>query len=207
MTAATRAQRWSQSRWLRSVADLVRLAGLASLAWALVGTQWVDAALFFLVLGGLMLPRLVATTPALDLAFGATLLFAAWSAVDDLYVTYDWLDVVVHTVACGLVATLSHRWLVARSVLPPPDHRLRLAGIGVAVSIWALGLALGTLWEVGEWFGHNYLDNRIQVGYTDTIGDLMADCLGAALAGVAVARAAVGPDNAGDDHALTRVAL
>jgi hypothetical protein len=175
---------------VRVAADLLRVGGTLSLAWAALGTQWVNAALFALVLGGLMLPRMVATAPVLDLVYGATLLFAAWSAVEDLYVRYGDLDVVVHTVACGLVALLAHRILVAHAVLPRPGERtLRRAGVGVVVTTWALGLALGTLWEAGEWFGHTYLDSRIQVGYRDTIGDLMSDCLGALVAGLLIARA------------------
>jgi hypothetical protein len=171
--------------------DLLRVAGVASLLWAALGGQWVDAALFALVLGGLMLPRLVPTRPALDVTYGATLLFAAWSAVDDLYVTYDWLDNVVHLVACGLIAAVAHRFLVSAAIFPRADDRtLRRAGIGVVVTVWALGLALGTLWEAGEWFGHTHLDHRIQVGYSDTISDLMADCAGALVAGLLVARSA-----------------
>jgi hypothetical protein len=176
---------------VRLVADVLRVGGVASLGWAVAEGQWVNAALFALVLGGLMLPRMVPTRPGVDLTYGATLLFAAWSAVEDLYVRYDWLDNVVHTVACGLVAAVVHRLLVTVSVLPPAtDHSLRRAGTGVVVTIWALGLALGTMWEAGEWFGHTYLDQRIQVGYGDTVADLMADCLGALVAGLVVARSA-----------------
>jgi hypothetical protein len=43
------------------------------------------------------------------------------------------------------------------------------------------------LWEVGEWVGHTYLDERIQVGYNDTMGDLVADGLGALVAGALLA--------------------
>jgi hypothetical protein len=176
---------------VRLVADVLRVGGVASLGWAAAEGQWVNAALFALVLGGLMLPRMVPTRPGVDLTYGATLLFAAWSAVEDLYVRYDWLDNVVHTVACGLVAAVVHRLLVTVSVLPPAtDRSLRRAGTGVVVTIWALGLALGTMWEAGEWFGHTYLDQRIQVGYGDTVADLMADCLGALVAGLVVARSA-----------------
>ncbi len=178
---------------VRLVADVLRIGGVASLVWAAAEAEWVNAALFALVLGGLMLPRMVPTRPGVDLTYGATLLFAAWSAVDDLYVRYDWLDNVVHAVACGLVAAVVHRLLVAASVLPPAtDRSLRRAGTGVVVTVWALGLALGTLWEAGEWFGHTRLDQRIQVGYGDTVEDLMADCLGALVAGLVAARSARG---------------
>jgi hypothetical protein len=176
---------------VRLLADVLRVGGAASLLWAAAGGEWVNAALFALVLGGLMLPRMVPTRPVVDLTYGATLLFAAWSAVEDLYMRYDELDNVVHTVACGLVAAVVHRLLVTASVLPPAtDGSLRRAGTGVVVTVWALGLALGTLWEAGEWFGHTHLDQRIQVGYTDTVGDLMADCLGALVAGLVLARSA-----------------
>jgi hypothetical protein len=182
-------QPWLSSVGIRLVADVLRAGGLASLVWAAAAGEWVNAALFALVLGGLMLPRMVPTRPAVDLAYGATLLFAAWSAVEDLYMRYGELDNVVHAVACGLVAAVVHRLLVTASALPPAEDRsLRRAGTGVVVTVWALGLALGTLWEAGEWFGHTHLDQRIQVGYSDTVEDLMADCLGALAAGLVVAR-------------------
>jgi hypothetical protein len=189
--AATTAAAGARSAGLRTAADLLRAAGAGSVAWAVVDGQWVDAALFALTLGGLMLPRILAVVPALDLLYAVVVLFAAWSAVLDLYVTYDRLDVVVHTVACGLVTGTVHRLLVTRSVLPSPGDRvLRRAAVGVVVTVVALGLALGVLWEVGEWLGHTYLDQRIQVGYDDTMSDLVSDGLGALAAGLLVLRIA-----------------
>jgi hypothetical protein len=173
----------------RATADLVRVAGATSLAWAVAERAWVNAALFALVLLGLVLPRILATRPLLDLGYGVVLLFAAWSAVLDLYVTYGWLDVAVHALAGGLTAALAYRLLVAWGVLPPPDDRLvRRPGVGVLVTTAALGCALGVLWEIGEWYGHTFLDPRIQVGYRDTMGDLASDALGSVLAGLALLR-------------------
>src|SRR4051794_24816176 len=176
-------------RVLAPAADLVRLAGLASLVATAARGEWVNAALFSLVLLGLVLPRIlalvVAVGPGLDLAYGVVLLFAAWSAVLDLYVTYDWLDVVVHAVACGLTAAVAYRLLAAWSVLPrPDDRRVQHASIGLVVTTTAVGWALGVLWEVGEWYGHTYLDHRIQVGYGDTMGDLASDAVGSVAAGL-----------------------
>jgi len=188
MVWPVRTAAWWQHPRLRAIADLVRVGGLGSLIWAAAGAQWVNVALFALVLGGLMLPRIVPTTPVLDLLYGTTLLFSAWSAVEDLYVRYDWLDVVVHAVACGLIAATVHRLLVTWSVLSTGDEpMLRRARLGAVVVTWAIGLALGTLWEAGEWFGHDSLDGRIQVGYGDTMGDLLADGVGALVAGLLVA--------------------
>src|SRR3954454_15067579 len=189
MTSSTRS---GGGRMLAVAAGLVRLAGLARLVAMAARGEWVNAALFSLVLLGLVLPRIlalvVAVGPGLDLVYGVVLLFAAWSAVLDLYVTYNWLDVLVHAVACGLTAVVAYRLLAAWSVLPcPDDPGVRHASIGLVVTTTAVGWALGVLWEVGEWFGHTYLDHRIQVGYGDTIGDLMADGEGAFAAGLLLA--------------------
>lgn len=167
---------------------MVRLGGVASVGWALAEGEWVSAALFWLVLLGLVLPRLLAAVPLLDLVNGGVLLFAAWSAVLDLYVRYDWLDVVVHAVACGLTAVVAHRLLAGMGALPPPGATaVRRPVLGLVVTTAAVGLALGVLWEVGEYGGHTYLDRRIQVGYGDTMGDLMADGVGALVAGLVLA--------------------
>lgn len=174
----------------RAAADLVRAAGLASLGWAVAHGQWVNAALFSLVLLGLVLPRIVGSRPLADLGYGVVLLFAAWSAVLDLYIKYDWLDVVVHTVACGLTAALAHRLLVRCGVLPTADAPgLRHPRVGLLLTTAALGTALGVLWEVGEWYGHTFLDHRIQVGYGDTMGDLASDAVGSVAAGLLLLRA------------------
>jgi hypothetical protein len=173
----------------RAAADLVRLAGAASLAWALGGREWVNAALFALVLLGLVLPRALNSRPMHDLGYGVVLLFAAWSAVLDLYLRYGWLDVVVHALTGGLTAALGYRLLSSTGVLPPLERPLvRRPGIGLVVTTAALGSALGVLWEIGEWCGHTFLDPRIQVGYQDTMGDLASDCLGSVLAGIALLR-------------------
>ena len=47
----------------------------------------------------------------------------------------------------------------------------------------ALGLSLGVLWEIFEWFGHAFIDGEIYVGYQDSIGDLLFGGLGALIAG------------------------
>lgn len=164
-------------------ADLLRLLALVSVG---VGTWWaggVGFALFMLVLGGTMLPRALGTPPVLDVAFCLAILFGAWAAQLDWYVTVPWLDVVVHAVANGLVATIGYRTLAHLRVLPAT---LSFAGVVVVVS--CLGGTLALVWELGEWFGHTFLDERIQVGYDDTVGDLAAGMAGAVLAALLVVR-------------------
>jgi hypothetical protein len=181
-----------RSTWPRTAADVLRVVGAASFGWAVLDSQWVNAALFALVWGGLMLPRIpiraLAISPAADLVLGVVVLFAAWSAVLDLYLRYEGLDLVVHAVASGLIAVQAHRALTRQS--PPGrslDHSARPARFATMLTVASLGCALGLLWEVGEWVGHTYLDERIQVGYNDTMGDLVADGLGALVAGALLA--------------------
>jgi Glycosyl transferase family 2 len=172
-------------------ADLVRVAGVVSFGWALAEGQWVNAALFSLVLLGLMLPRLLGTATVPDVGYGVVVLFAAWSAVLDWYVRFSWLDVVAHVVTGGLTAVLARRVLVRARLLPSAhEPALGRPRAGAVVSTVAVGTSLGVLWEIGEWFGHTYLDRRIQVGYGDTVSDLAADLLGALAAGLVVAASA-----------------
>jgi hypothetical protein len=47
--------------------------------------------------------------------------------------------------------------------------------------------------SLAEWAGHTFLDDGIDVGYTDTVTDLVVGLFGAALAGTALAVAYRGP--------------
>jgi hypothetical protein len=179
--------------------DAVRAAAALSVVVGVVVFGPVVGAVLFLVLGGTMLARALAAPRTLDVACGAITLVAAWAAAFDWYRAVGWLDLAVHLVATGLVAALAHLTLVRVGVAPPPDaagsdasprHRPRLSA-GIVTG--AVGAALATLWELGEWFGNTVLDDRIQVGCTDTVSDLAAGAVGAAVAGVLVARGALLP--------------
>lgn len=176
---------------------VVRVAGAVSVLVALVARGPVDALLLVLVLGGLVVPVVVRVPAALDAAYGASLLAAAWCAVLELYQAVPWLDVVAHVVVTGLVAAVAHLVLARTTgaVLDPaavdptgaPDPhavRGRATRVGAVVVTLALGLALSALWEVGEYVGHTYVDDAIFVTYADTVGDLVAGGLGSLAAGL-----------------------
>jgi hypothetical protein len=167
----------------RLLADLVRVLGVGSFLVAAIALGGVATALFALVLAGLTLLRLSGISGALDLATSLLLVVAAWCSVLDLYLRYPWLDVAVHLVATGLVAAALHGALARLGVVSGADDPvLRRARTGAVVVTAALGLGLGVLWEAGEWFGHTMIDDRIQTGYDDTVGDLVAGGVGALLA-------------------------
>jgi hypothetical protein len=172
--------------------DAVRAAAAVSLLVALARFGPVVGAVFLLVLGGTMLARALGAPRVLDLGCGATTLAAAWAAALDWYRAVGWLDLAVHLVATGLVAALAHLALVRLGRSAPADGAApRRRGAGVVTA--ALGVALATLWELGEHLGNALLDDRIQVGWTDTVGDLAAGTLGAAAAGALVAAGALLP--------------
>lgn len=168
-------------RWARVATDGVALAGVASF----VAAFWFDGvvvALFALVLLGLVVPRVLGMPGVLQAGSGATLVLGAWGATLDWYVAVPWLDIVVHAAANGLLAAVALELARRSGTLPR-----RLPASGVVVVTTALGALLAVVWEAGEWFGHTLLDDAIQVGYTDTVGDLVCGTLGSLVVGLALA--------------------
>ncbi|GAA1824409.1 hypothetical protein [Agromyces salentinus] len=185
-------------------ADALRLAGGIGVIVAALWWSATDAGVLAFVLPGLLLPRMLGARPAFDLAACAILLIAGWSNVIGLYASVAWWDLVVHFACTGVLAALL-AILLARfgAVSSPDDDRGSVAGTAVVTTL--VGLALGALWEMVEWFGHAFISDRIFVAYEDTIADLALGGLGAVAAGFAVARlpltstSAVGADDAGTD--------
>jgi hypothetical protein len=189
-------------------ADAVRLACLFSLMAALLWYGPVDVALFLLVLGGTLVSRSLEISRVFDGIYGLTLLTAAWSSVLDLYARVSWWDLPVHFAATGVIAAMTYLLLARLGAVPGPAPGPRPAlRFAVPVLVLALGLGLSVLWELGEWWGNAFVDASINVGYTDTMGDLAAGGLGALLAGAFVGKASPTPqprqpaDAAADDAA------
>ncbi|MFD1506039.1 hypothetical protein ACFSBG_10195 [Georgenia yuyongxinii] len=175
-------------RWARAVADLAAALTVVSLV-AVAFVDGVAVAVFALVLLGLVVARLVAAPAPLQAATGAVLLLVAWAAVLSGYERVPWLDVVAHVGATGVLAAVAVVGITrARLLQVPAGPR---GGVGLIVVTVAVGIALAVLWELGEWYGHTYVDDGVGVGYEDTIGDLAAGGLGAVLAGLVLARGAV----------------
>lgn len=173
-------------RWSRLTTDAAALVGMASFV---VAFWWdgVVVALFALVLLGLTVPRVARLPGPLQAATGATLLLGAWAAVLDWYVLLPHLDLLVHALACGLLAVASVLALIRAGLLPTV---LPVAGLVVVTA--AVGALLGVVWEAGEWVGHTWVDEAIQVGYDDTLGDLVVGVLGSVAAGAVLAFARSG---------------
>lgn len=169
------------------VADAVRLLGVLSVVLALAVSGVTDAAIVAFCTPGLMLPRFLGMRPGADAAVCVVLLVAAWSNVLDLYRAVWWWDIPVHVATAGALAVMGYLVLARRDIVPPPASP-RFTAIGAVVLTTALGLALGALWEMVEWFGYAAITADIHVTYHDTIGDMAAGASGALLGGLLMAR-------------------
>ncbi|WP_136519030.1 hypothetical protein [Cellulomonas telluris] len=174
---------------LRGPGGAVRAVGLVCVAVALALRGPVDAALFSLVLAGLVVPVAGRVPPGLDAAYGTGLLGAAWCGALGLYEQVAWLDVAAHLVVTGLIAAVAHLVVARTGAVVAPAHATgRATGLASVAVTASLGLALSVAWEVGEYLGHTYVDPEIHVGYADTVGDLVMGGLGSAVAGAALLR-------------------
>lgn len=166
-------------------ADVIRLIGALCIPIAAIGWGPLGGVSLAFATGGMVLPRALRVRPGLDIAFGIVTLVAVWSSVTDLYVTVKWWDLPVHAVLNGLVAAVGYLLLVHFRVVADADTLPRPV-LSTTIVTTALGLSFGVFWEMFEWFGKNFIDGDIYVGYTDSIGDLLWGGIGSLVAGLAM---------------------
>ncbi|GAB2488926.1 hypothetical protein GCM10027063_32950 [Promicromonospora xylanilytica] len=166
--------------------DVVRAAAVGSLAVGIVALGSVAGALFFLVLGGVFVPRFLRLPTVLDLCFGFSLLLAAWASQLGWYEAVPWLDLLMHAVCTGLIAAVGVIIMIRGQMLEAGALPGR-AKAGLVLMTTGFGALSAIVWELGEWAGHTYLHEGIDVGYPDTIADLAFGLLGAMLAGAVLA--------------------
>lgn len=128
----------------------------------------------------LHLPRLF------DLTFILAMALTGWGEALRFYDRFAYYDVLVHVLVPLLGAPVVYIALARLDTLPDPSDargsRRHLAGIFVVTL--ALGLAIGAAWEVLEWSADETLGSKLTGGEEDTIGDLVADTVGAIGGGV-----------------------
>jgi hypothetical protein len=140
------------------------IKGIGNLAIATVAVLLARAA---------QLPRLY------DLAVIVAMAFTGWGEALGLYDSISWYDNVVHFAVPLLTSQVLYLCLARIEVLPDlrqetlPRHHL-----GIFVVTFALGVAVGGLWEILEYASDNLLGSELQLGNDDTVGDLIADALG-----------------------------
>lgn len=99
----------------------------------------------------------------------------------DLYDRFWWFDEALHLyTSFALTLALALR-LYSRGLAAVRDAKLVLA-----LTVASVGIAVGTLWEVGEWGYDQFVPTDVILGKTDTIVDLMLDTAGAAAAALVI---------------------
>ncbi len=98
----------------------------------------------------------------------------------NLYDRLWWFDEVLHGYTIGAI-TLVLGLALYGTVLTGVDARPVLLVLVIA----AVGLAVGALWEVGEWAYDQVVAGNAIKGKRDTILDMIMDTFGALAAGVA----------------------
>jgi hypothetical protein len=165
--------------WLRDPIDVLRALLLAGAAGFAIAGDWRGA----LLLGGAgviaWLVRLALLPRAYDLCIVLALTLQAWGEALHLYDSISWFDNVVHFSLPFFGGPTLYIVLARLDVVPDPkDATTRHHYIGIGIVAFALGIALGGLWEIVEWASDNTLGSSLQLSNDDTIGDLIADSLG-----------------------------
>ena len=171
------------AEWL---ADAVRVLGLLSVLVAGIGWSPVDAGILAFVLPALLMPRFLGMRAWFDICCSAVILVAAWSNVLEIYDAVAWWDLLVHFLCTGVIAAMLYLMLAMLRVVPLPPAAPGTARTPI-VLVACLGLALSSVWEMVEWFGHTFISADIYVSYQDTIGDMVLGGLGSLAAGTVVA--------------------
>lgn len=167
------------------IADLLRLVAVVSAIVGGIGWGLLSGLSFVSAFAVMLVPRLFHLRPAFDIAFGALILASTWSSVLNIYITTRWWDIPMHFATNGLSAALVYIVLVRIRVLGDP-WTLPHPTLSAALVTTAIGFTIGVFWELFEWFGHNYIDHGILVGYDDSLGDLVWGGLGSLLAGFCI---------------------
>jgi len=185
MSAATR--KLVMGDWspvVRDPLDVMRLLfGVAALAFAAAGDT---AGAFNLGLAfAVLIAARLANLPRLyDLAVIVALLFTQGGEAVNLYDAIAWYDRVVHVVVPLLASQVVYLCLARIEVMPDPQQEtLPHHDAGMFIAVFALGLAVGALWEIFEYTSDGVFGSALQEGNTDTVGDLIADATGSLIGG------------------------
>lgn len=169
---------------VRDPIDVVRAVLLAAaVAAALRGdtkgaVNLAIAAVIALAIRPLLLPR------AVDLAVVLALALQGFGEALGLYDDVAWFDRVVH-VLIPMVAGPTLAIALARlDVIPDPqDATTARHHAGLWIVAAALGLSVGAVWEIFEYASDGLVGSDLSQGNVDTVGDLLADTVGAILGG------------------------
>jgi hypothetical protein len=167
------------NRVVRDPLDVLRLVFLAGIVLFAVLGDVKGIGNLVVATVAVLLARAAALPRVYDLAVIVAMAFTGWGEALGLYDSISWYDNVVHFTVPLLTSQVLYLCLARLEVLPDlrqetlPRHHL-----GIFVVTFALGVAVGGLWEIVEYASDNLLGSELQLGNDDTVGDLIADTLG-----------------------------
>ena len=165
--------------WIRDPIDVLRVLLVAAAGGFLLAGDGNGAVL----LGGaaalawlvrpLHLPRVY------DAAFIVALTLQAGGEALGAYDAIPWFDNVAHFSLPFFLAPTLYIALARADVVPDPkDGTHTRHFVGMFVVSFALGVALGGVWEIWEWVSDHTIGTDLQLSNDDTVGDLVADTAG-----------------------------
>jgi hypothetical protein len=139
-----------------------------------------------LLIGGvaLLVARAVELPRLYDLGFTLAMILTGWGEALGLYDLWAPYDNVVHFIVPMLCSQVAYIALARIEVLPDmredfvPRHYA-----GIFTVTFALGVAIGGVWEIIEWVSDRVFGSNLSMGNDDTVGDLISDTLGALTGG------------------------
>ncbi len=173
------------SRWIRDPVDVVRLL-LVVAAIGFLAAGDTDGAILLGGAGALAwLVRPVQLPRAYDACLVTALTLQAGGEALGAYDSITWFDNLAHfSLPFFLAPTLDIALARADVVPDPKDDTETRHYVGIFVITFALGVALGGIWEIWEWVSDRSFGSSLQLGLDDTVGDLVADTAGSACGGL-----------------------
>ena len=165
--------------WLRDPIDVLRYTLVLGAAGFLVAGDSSGAILLGGAAAVAWAVRFVQLPRAYDLAFMVAITLQAWGEALGAYDAITWFDNVAHFTLPFFLAPTLYIVLARLDVVPDPKDETHLRHYaGMFIVTFALGGALGALWEMWEWLSDRWFGSELQLGNDDTVGDLAADTLG-----------------------------
>jgi len=169
------------NRWIRDPIDVVRaLLVVAAVGFLAAGDT--DGAILLGGAGALAwLVRPVQLPRAYDACLVTALTLQAGGEALGAYDSISWFDNLAHFSLPFFLAPTLYIALARADVVPDPkDDTETRHYVGIFVITFALGVALGGIWEIWEWVSDRSFGSSLQLGLDDTVGDLVADTAGSA---------------------------
>jgi hypothetical protein len=171
-------------RVVRDPIDLLRASFFVGAAVFLVAGEIKGVGNLLLAGIALLVARRVDLPRLYDLGFTVAMIFTGWGEALGLYDLWKPYDNVVHFIVPMLCSQVAYIALARIEVLPDmreefvPRHYA-----GIFTVTFALGVAVGGVWEIFEWVSDGVFGSNLSMGNDDTVGDLISDTLGAAAGG------------------------